>query len=385
MSGNLPNEINNFALDSVEEAIEQIREGKVIIVVDDEDRENEGDFICAAEVVTPEIINFMATHGRGLICAPLDERRVEELELNMMVSNNTALHETAFTISIDLIGFDCSTGISAYDRATGIKKLTDPSITGKDYARPGHIFPLKARQGGVLRRTGHTEAAIDFARLAGFYPAGVLVEILNSDGSMARLPQLFDIAKRFNLKIVAIRDLVAYRLKMESLINKEVSFPLKSVYGNFMVSAYTQINSGDIHFAFTIGEWKIDEPILVRVHSAVAPNDIFSNLFSDKSNLPFIAMKQIANAGKGVFLYMRPGVKSDDDLLNELKILATQPDKIPDNLLKHEMNPRDFGVGAQILKDLGVSKIKLITNNPKKRVALDGYGLEIIENIKIDD
>jgi 3,4-dihydroxy 2-butanone 4-phosphate synthase / GTP cyclohydrolase II len=385
MSGNLPNETNNFQLDKVEDAINDIREGKIIIVVDDEDRENEGDFICAAEVVTPEIINFMATHGRGLICAPLDERRVEELELNMMVSNNTALHETAFTVSIDLIGFDCSTGISAYDRATGIKKLTDPSIAGKDYARPGHIFPLKARQGGVLRRTGHTEAAIDFARLAGFYPAGVLVEILNPDGTMARLPQLFEISKRFNLKIVAIRDLVAYRLKMESLIKKELSFPLKSVYGDFLVTAYTQINSGDIHLAITMGEWNTNDPVLVRVHSSMAPNDIFSSLFSENANLPFKAMKQIAEAGKGVFLFMRPGVKSEEDLLSELKFIGTQPNNLKENLLKQEMNPRDFGVGAQILKDLGVSKLKLLTNNPKKRVALDGYGLEIIENIEITD
>jgi len=385
MSGNLPNETNNFQLNKVEDAILDIREGKVIIVVDDEDRENEGDFICAAEVVTPEIINFMATHGRGLICAPLDERRVEELELNMMVSKNTALHETAFTVSIDLIGFNCSTGISAYDRATGIQKLTDPTIVANDYARPGHIFPLKARQGGVLRRTGHTEAAIDFARLAGFYPAGVLVEILNSDGTMARLPQLFEIAQRFNLKIVAIRDLVAYRLKMESLIKNELSFPLKSPYGDFSVTAYTQINSGDIHLAITKGVWNIEEPILVRVHSSTQPNDIFSSLFSENSSLLNKAMKQIAEAGKGVFLFMRPGVKSEEDLLAELHFLSIQPDNLTENLFKQEMNPRDFGVGAQILKDLGVSKIKLLTNNPKKRVALDGYGLEIIENIEISD
>jgi 3,4-dihydroxy 2-butanone 4-phosphate synthase/GTP cyclohydrolase II len=385
MSGNLPNETNNFQLNKVEDAILDIREGKVIIVVDDEDRENEGDFICAAEVVTPEIINFMATHGRGLICAPLDERRVEELELNMMVSKNTALHETAFTVSIDLIGFDCSTGISAYDRATGIQKLTDSTIVAKDYARPGHIFPLKARQGGVLRRTGHTEAAIDFARLAGFYPAGVLVEILNPDGTMARLPQLFEIAQRFNLKIVAIRDLVAYRLKMESLIKNELTFPLESPYGDFLVTAYSQINSGNIHLAITKGEWNIDEPILVRVHSSIQPNDIFSSLFSENSNLLNKAMKQIAEAGKGVFLFMRPGVKSEEDLLSELKFLSIQPNNLKENLLKQEMNPRDFGVGAQILKDLGVSKIKLLTNNPKKRVALDGYGLEIVENIEISN
>lgn len=383
MSGNQQKETSDFQLDKIEDAITDIREGKIIIVVDDEDRENEGDFICAAEIVTPEIINFMATHGRGLICAPLDERRVEELELNMMVSNNTALHETAFTVSIDLMGYDCSTGISAYDRATGIKKLTDPSIVARDYARPGHIFPLKARQGGVLRRTGHTEAAIDLARLAGFYPAGVLVEILNPDGTMARLPELFEIAKRFDLKIVAIRDLVAYRLKMESLIKKELSFPVNSPLGDFMVTAYTQINSGDVHLAVTKGTWDIEEPVLVRVHSSVAPNDIFASLFSENSGLIHKALKQIATDGKGVFLFMRPNVKSEEDFLAELKFFATQPGIISDSIWKQEMNPKEFGVGAQILKDLGVSKIKLLTNNPKKRVALDGYGLEIIENIDI--
>lgn len=385
MSGNQQKETSDFHLDKIEDAIVDIREGKIIIVVDDEDRENEGDFICAAEIVTPEIINFMATHGRGLICAPLDERRVEELELNMMVSNNTALHETAFTVSIDLIGYDCSTGISAYDRATGIKKLTDPSIIAKDYARPGHIFPLKARQGGVLRRTGHTEAAIDLARLAGFYPAGVLVEILNSDGTMARLPELFDIAEKFGLKIVAIRDLVAYRLKMESLIKKELTFPVRSPHGEFLITAYTQINSGDVHLAVTMGQWNIDEPVLVRVHSSVAPNDIFASLFSENAGLIHKALKQIATDGKGVFLFMRPNVKSEEDFLAELKFFSTQPGIISDSIWKQEMNPKEFGVGAQILKDLGVSKIKLLTNHPKKRVALDGYGLEIIENIEIAD
>jgi 3,4-dihydroxy 2-butanone 4-phosphate synthase/GTP cyclohydrolase II len=383
MSGNPLKEINDIQLDTIEEAIKEIREGRIIIVVDDEDRENEGDFICAAEAVTPEIINFMATYGRGLICAPLDERRVEELALDMMVSNNTALHETAFTVSIDLVGFECTTGISAYDRATGIKKLTDPSISAKDYARPGHIFPLKARQGGVLRRTGHTEAAIDFARLAGFYPAGVLVEILNPDGTMARLPQLSEMAKTFNLKIVSIRDLVAYRLKTESLIKRELSFPLKTSYGDFTVTAYAQINSGDVHLAITMGEWMMDEPVLVRVHSSLIPNDIFTTLFSEQGNLPHRALKQISQAGKGVFLYMRPGLKSDVDLLAELKFLSTQPKVVNENLLKQDMNPRDFGVGAQILKNLGVTKINLLTNNPQKRVALDGYGLEIIENKEI--
>jgi 3,4-dihydroxy 2-butanone 4-phosphate synthase/GTP cyclohydrolase II len=283
------------------------------------------------------------------------------------------------------MGYDCSSGISAYDRATGIKKLTDPSIVAKDYARPGHIFPLKARQGGVLRRTGHTEAAIDLARLAGFYPAGVLVEILNPDGTMARLPELFEIAEKFELKIVAIRDLVAYRLKMESLIKKEISFPVDSPHGKFLITAYTQIYSGEVHLAVTIGKWSIDEPVLVRVHSSVTPNDIFASLFSDNSSLIYKALKQIAREGKGVFLFMRPNIKSEEDFLEDLKNLASQPNYLSENIWKQDMNPREFGVGAQILKDLGVSKIKLLTNNPKKRVALDGYGLEIIENIDIAD
>jgi len=381
MLGNLPEDFETKLLDPIEDALADIRQGKVVIVVDDEDRENEGDFICAAETVTPEVINFMATYGRGLICAPLDERRVEELELDMMVSHNTALHETAFTVSIDLIGHDCSTGISAYDRATGIRKLTDPAITAQDYARPGHIFPLKARKGGVLRRTGHTEAAIDLSRLAGFYPAGVLVEILNQDGSMARLPQLVEIARRFDLKIVSIRDLVAYRLKAESLIRRELDFPLHSPQGAVRVIVYSQINSGDIHLAFTVGSWLPSEPVLVRVHSASIPGELFSSLFTSNFSLVHSSMQQIFQEGKGVYLLMRPGIKSEEELLADLRALAENPSRYAeDHLWKGEMNPRDFGIGAQILKDLGVSKISLLTNHPQKRIALDGYGLEIVEN-----
>ncbi|HMP26354.1 MAG TPA: 3,4-dihydroxy-2-butanone-4-phosphate synthase, partial [Saprospiraceae bacterium] len=261
-------------LNTIEEAIEDIRAGKVIIVVDDEDRENEGDFICAAEIVTPEIINFMATYGRGLICTPIDERRADELELNMMVSSNTALHETAFTVSIDLIGRGCTTGISAYDRATGIRAMIDPTIKANDFARPGHIFPLRAKSGGVLRRTGHTEAAIDLARLAGFYPAGVLVEILNEDGTMARLPQLVDVAQRHNLKIIAIKDLVAYRMQHERLVTRELSVKKATKYGDFDIIAYREIITDDLHLVIRKGDWAPDEPVLVRVHSASETGDV---------------------------------------------------------------------------------------------------------------
>ncbi|MCB0599432.1 MAG: 3,4-dihydroxy-2-butanone-4-phosphate synthase, partial [Phaeodactylibacter sp.] len=280
MSGNQLKEAiqPSLKLNAIEEAIADIKAGKVIIVVDDEDRENEGDFICAAECVTPEIINFMATHGRGLICAPIDEKRADQLELEMMVSSNTALHETAFTVSIDLIGQGCTTGISAYDRATGIRALVDPKTKPSDYARPGHIFPLRAKTGGVLRRTGHTEAAIDLARLAGYAPAGVLVEILNEDGTMARLPQLMEIAERFGLKIIAIKDLVAYRMRTERIVKREVSVHLETKYGNFEVIAFRQITTNDIHLAIKCGDWQPEEPVLVRVHSSTETGDILGAL-----------------------------------------------------------------------------------------------------------
>ncbi len=365
----------SIKLNTIEEAIADIKAGKVIIVVDDEDRENEGDFICAAECITPEIINFMATHGRGLICAPIDERRADELQLNLMVSSNTSLHETAFTVSIDLIGQGCTTGISAYDRATGIRALVDPATKPADYARPGHIFPLRAKTGGVLRRTGHTEAAIDLARLSGFYPAGVLVEILNEDGTMARLPQLMDIAKKFDLKIIAIKDLVAYRMRNERLIKREMSVDINTTYGQFEVIAYRQITTGDIHLAIKKGTWQSNEPVLVRVHSATETGEVLGAIFENYGLQLQKAIELISREEKGVLLYMRHGEKSDM-LLQQLQHFA-KPEGKP------ESEQRDFGVGAQILRDLDICKIRLITNNPKRRIGLTGYGLEIVENIEL--
>ncbi len=371
-----------FKLNTIEEAIEDIRAGRVIIVVDDEDRENEGDFICAAECVTPEIINFMATHGRGLICTPIDEKRADELQLDMMVSSNTALHETAFTVSIDLIGHGCTTGISAYDRATGIRALVDPNTRPEDFARPGHIFPLRAKTGGVLRRTGHTEAAIDLARLAGYYPAGVLVEILNEDGTMARLPQLADIAGRFDLKIIAIKDLVAYRMRNERLIRREKTQRLQTSFGPFDVIAYRQLTSGDIHLAIKRGSWMADEPILVRVHSSTETGEILGTLFEDYGAQLQRAIDMIAREDKGVLLYMRH-TENRDAILNRLSQYAEEADGKNANPAPGDMTQRDFGVGAQILRDMGISKIRLITNNPKRRIGLIGYGLEIVENVSL--
>jgi len=382
MSGNHQNETTDLRLNTIEEAIEDIRQGKVLIVVDDEDRENEGDFICAAETITPEIINFMATYGRGLICAPITEQRADELNLRMMVESNTALHETAFTVSIDLIGYGCTTGISAYDRATGIKKLTDPNAKPTDYARPGHIFPLRAKAGGVLRRTGHTEAAIDLARMAGYYPAGVLVEILNPDGSMARLPQLMEIAEEHDLKIIAIEDLVAYRMQRERIVEKELSVEMPTKYGTFHVIGYRQITTGDLHLAITKGEWEEDEPVLVRAHSATEVGEVFGTIFEDYGVLLQKAIELISKSDKGVLLYLRHGEKGDDEsLLNTLKKYRAQQDVGEDIKIKQDMAQRDYGVGAQILRDLGITKMRLITNTPRKRVGIEGYGLEIVENV----
>ena len=379
MSGNPHTEAKRIQLNTIEEAIDAIRQGKVIIVVDDEDRENEGDFICAASCVTPEIINFMATHGRGLICAPIDERRADELHLPMMVASNTALHETAFTVSIDLIGQGCTTGISAYDRAVGIRALVDPATKASDFARPGHIFPLRAKQGGVLRRTGHTEAAIDLARLAGFYPAGVLVEILNEDGTMARLPQLIEIAEKFGLKIVAIKDLVAYRMRNERIIRRERSLTLNSRYGELELIAFSEITSGDVHLAVRFGNWKPEDPVLVRVHSSSEMADVINLLLDDQNRNIQQAFELIAREGQGILLYMRHGEKDDGSLLKWMENM--QQDVAPAAILRPEMSHRDFGVGAQILRELGVSKIRLITNNPRKRIGLVGYGLEIVDNV----
>jgi len=370
----------DIILNSIEEAIEDIRNGKVIIVVDDEDRENEGDFICAAECITPEIVNFMATHGRGLICAPLDEIRADNLGLTPMVTQNTALHETAFTVSIDLIGDGCTTGISAHDRAKCIKALVDPSTKASDFAKPGHIFPLRAKSGGVLRRTGHTEAAVDLARLAGMTPVGVLVEILNEDGTMARLPELMVIAEKFNLKIVSIDDLIAYRIRTESLIKKEMEVNLPTAYGSFNVHVFTQLTTGDVHLALVRNQWDRNEPILVRVHSSTETGDIVGTLFDDYGEQLQASLKKIAQEDKGVLLYMRHSEKPSN-ILNRLTSLAQEGHE--GDWQKSEQ--KDFGVGAQILRELGVSKIRLLTKHPKRRVGLMGYGLEIIENVGLAD
>ncbi len=379
--------MENLNLDPIEDAIAAIKNGEVIIVVDDEDRENEGDFVCAAETVTPEIINFMATHGRGLICAPLVEDRCEQLGLDLMVGSNTAAFETPFTVSVDLIGHGCTTGISASDRAKTIKALVDDSIHPTELGKPGHIFPLKAKRGGVLRRAGHTEAAIDLARLAGFSPAGVLVEIMNEDGTMARLPDLIQVAKKFNLKLISIKDLIAYRLRNESLIKREIGVELPTTFGDFDLIAFRQTNTQEIHLALIKGTWKEDEPIMVRVHSSCMTGDIFGSCRCDCGPQLHNAMKMVELEGKGVILYMNQEGRGIG-LINKLKAYKLQEqgmDTVQANLaLGLPMDSRDYGVGAQILRDLGISKIRLISNNPKKRVGLLGYDLEIVEQLPIE-
>lgn len=379
--------VENYQLDSIEEAIEDIKDGKVIIVVDDEDRENEGDFVCAAEKVTPEIINFMAKHGRGLICAPLVEDRCEKLGLELMVGHNTAAFETPFTVSVDLIGHGCTTGISASDRAKTIQALVDDAIDPSELGKPGHIFPLKAKRGGVLRRAGHTEAAIDFARLAGLKPAGVLVEIMNEDGTMARLPDLVDVAKRFDLKLVSIKDLIAYRLKHESLIKREIGVEMPTTWGDFDLIAFRQTNTQEIHLALIKGTWTKDEPIMVRVHSSCVTGDIFGSCRCDCGPQLHAAMEMVEKEGKGLILYMNQEGRGIG-LINKLKAYKLQEegmDTVQANLaLGLPMDSRDYGVGAQILRDLGVGKIRLISNNPQKRVGLIGYGLEIVEQVPIE-
>ncbi len=374
-------------LNTIEEGIEDIKRGRLIIVVDDEDRENEGDFVTAARNVTPEIINFMATHGRGLICAPLLEDRCDELGLELMVGRNTALHATPFTVAIDLIGHGCTTGISVADRAKTIQALIDPKMTNKDFGKPGHIFPLKAKREGVLRRTGHTEATIDLARLAGFEPAGVLVEILNEDGTMARLPDLKVIAEKFDMKIISIKDLVAYRLKNERLIEKIVEVKMPTKYGDFDLIAYKQITTGEEHLVLKMGEWEENEPVMVRVHSSCVTGDLLSSLRCDCGDQLSGAMQMVAKEGKGVVLYMMQEGRGIG-LMNKLKAYKLQEegkDTVEANLdLGFKADQRDYGIGAQILRDIGITKLRLITNNPKKRVGLIGYGLEIVENIPIE-
>jgi 3,4-dihydroxy 2-butanone 4-phosphate synthase/GTP cyclohydrolase II len=374
--------MGDFKLNTIEEAIEDIRLGKIVIVVDDEDRENEGDFICAAESITSETINFMATHGRGLICTPIDERRAKELKLDMMVSSNTALHETAFTVSIDLIGQGCTTGISAYDRSTGIRAMVDPNTKAEDFARPGHIFPLIAKTGGVLRRTGHTEAAIDLARLAGFYPAGVLVEILNEDGTMARMSDLAGIAKKFDMKLITIKDLVEYRMSKERLVQREVSVNIDSFYGPLELVAFKQKTSGETHLAIKKGNWTKDEPVLVRVHRTNHYAAPLSDLLTSQGEVLDGALKLIEKEGKGIVLIMNQHEK-DRDLVYLLNQIKDSKEKGEKPKLSFSMDDRDYGIGAQILNDLNLTKLKLITSKPTKRIGLIGYGLEIVENIPL--
>lgn len=374
-------------LNTIEEAITELKAGRVIIVVDDEDRENEGDFVTAASNVTPEVINFMATHGRGLICASITEARCKELGLEMMVSNNTSEHSTAFTVSIDLLGYGCTTGISASDRSKTVQALINPNIKPEEFGKPGHIFPLKAKNGGVLRRAGHTEATVDLARIAGLEPAGALVEIMNEDGSMARLPQLLEIAKKHNLKIISIEDLIAYRLKNESIIERNVQVKMPTQWGNFDLVAYHQITNHQEHLALTKGTWAKDEPILVRVHSSCLTGDIFGSCRCDCGAQLHKSMEMIEKEGKGVIVYMNQEGRGIG-LLNKLRAYKLQEegrDTVQANEeLGFQGDERDYGVGAQILRDLGVSKIRLMSNNPKKRAGLIGYGLEIVENVPIE-
>ena len=372
---------------TIKQAIEDIKKGKIIIVVDDENRENEGDFVAAAEMVTPEMVNFMATHGRGLICVPLIEDRCEQLGLDLMIGKNTAAYETPFTISVDLIGHGCTTGISASDRAKTIKALVNPNTKKEELGRPGHIFPLKARKGGVLRRSGHTEAAIDLARLAGLQSAGVIVEILNEDGSMARTPELFEIAKKFDLKFITIKDLIEYRIQNETLIIEEASVHLPTNFGDFNMKAFKQITNGQLHLVLIKGKWDKDEPILVRVHSSCMTGDIFSSCRCDCGPQLQASLSKIEEEGKGVLVYMNQEGRGIG-LLNKLKAYELQEkgkDTVEANLeLGFNADDRDYGVGAQILRYIGVSKIRLLSNNPKKRVGLMGYGIEIIENIPLE-
>lgn len=376
-----------FTLNTIEEAIEDIKQGRVVIVVDDENRENEGDFLTAARNITPEIINFMVTHGRGLVCAPLVEDHCDALGLELMVSSNSAAYETPFTVSVDLNGHGCTTGISAADRSKTIKALIDPNIKPEELGKPGHIFPLRAKKGGVLRRAGHTEAAIDLARLAGFEPAGVIVEILNEDGSMARLPQLIEIAKHFDLKLVSIEDLIKYRIKTESLIEKIIDVKMPTTKGEFDLHLYKNTNTEEEHLVLTKGDVSTDEPVLLRVHSSCMTGDIFGSCRCDCGPQLERSMKMIEEEGRGAIVYMNQEGRGIG-LTNKLKAYKLQEegyDTLEANLkLGFKGDERDYGIGAQIIRDLGISKIRLISNNPKKRTGLIGYDLEIVENVALE-
>lgn len=382
-----PHNATNSPFDSIEEAIEEIRQGRMVIVVDDEDRENEGDLVTAARNATPEVINFMAKEARGLICAPLVEDRCEELGLELMVSDNTALHETPFTVSIDLKGHGTTTGISASDRAKTVQALINPEMKASDFARPGHIFPLKAKPGGVLRRSGHTEAAIDLSRMAGFEPAGAIVEIMNEDGTMARLPDLIEFKRKHDLKLICIKDLIQYRLRNETLIERVIEVDMPTNWGQFRLRAYRQTTTGEVHLALFRGTWEEDEAVLVRVHSSCVTGDIFGSFRCDCGPQLHEAMQMVEQEGRGVVLYMNQEGRGIG-LVNKLRAYKLQEqgmDTVEANLkLGFKMDQRDYGVGAQILRDLGVKKMRLITNNPSKRAGITGYGLEIVERVALE-
>lgn len=379
--------IQNFMLNTIESAIDDIKKGKLVIVVDDEDRENEGDFVTAARNATPEVINFMSKEGRGLICAPITEQRANELELDLMVNKNTATHATPFTVSVDLLGYGCTTGISAHDRSKTVMALINPDTKPEELGRPGHIFPLRARDGGVLRRTGHTEATVDLARLAGFEPAGVLVEIMNEDGSMARLPELKKIAKKFDLKIISIKDLIEYRLKTDSLIEEVVRVDMPTKYGQFKLVAFKEKLTGGEHLALIKGEWKENEPVLTRVHSSCFTGDILGSFRCDCGEQLHAAMQMVEKEGKGLILYMNQEGRGIG-LMNKLKAYKLQEegmDTVEANIhLGFGMDERDYGVGAQILRYLGAKKLRLMSNNPRKRAGLKGYGIEIEDIVPIE-
>ena len=374
-------------VDAIEQAIEAIKSGKIIIVADDENRENEGDFICAAQHMTPALVNFMTTHGSGVICTPLTEARCEALGLDLMVDKKTALFNPEFTVSVDLMGQGCTTGISASDRAKTIQALANPATQPKALGKPGHVFPIRAKQGGVLRRAGHTEATVDFMKLAKLQPVGVLVEVMNKNGTMARLPDLRKIADRFNLKLVTIKDLIAYKLKCETLIKKEATVDLPTQYGHFKLIAYRQVSTGDIHLALVKGHWQKNDPVVVRVHSSCATGDVFASLRCDCGNQLHMAMQMIEKIGQGVVLYMQQEGRGIG-FMNKLKAYKLQEEGLDtvkaNHALGFKMDERDYGVGAQILRDLGIAKIRLLSNNPKKRAGLKGYGLDIVATLPIE-